>query len=63
MEKKRSYIDRQKCQDCQVCPAAENCPTHSITREEEGEPLFVDITCIGCGKCVRNCHYNAIRLI
>ncbi|MHB1125658.1 MAG: ATP-binding protein [Bacillota bacterium] len=63
MQNKRAYIDFERCPNCEKCPAAAECPTKSLTREEAGDPLFVDIQCIGCGKCVRQCVHNAIRLI
>ncbi|TDA68023.1 MAG: hypothetical protein D9V47_08930 [Clostridia bacterium] len=60
---KRSFIDPAKCRRCPSCPPQEECPTRSITREDEEDPWFVDSGCSGCGQCTRRCPYAAIRLI
>lgn len=60
---KRSFIDPARCRLCDVCPPQVNCPTKSITREEEGEPWYVDGGCSGCGQCTRLCPYGAVTLI
>lgn len=63
MQRKRAFIEPDTCSRCDVCPSRNNCPTGAIVREERGEPWYVDVQCIGCGKCVRQCVLQAITLV
>lgn len=63
MQRKRAFINPNICDRCDICPSQANCPTKSIVREEKGEPWYVDVQCIGCGKCTRLCVKQAITLV
>lgn len=60
---KRAFLDPMICKDCQSCPPADQCPAYAIVKEEEDDFRFVDPMCVGCGKCITNCPYQAIRLV
>jgi Fe-S-cluster-containing hydrogenase component 2 len=49
------------CRNCNYCPPAQNCPTNSITKVEDGIKVQWQ-DCIECGSCVKSCTYNAIKL-
>ena len=48
------------CNHCASPACVENCPTGSLTKDEEtGLVLHNDQTCIGCGTCTSSCPYGA----
>ncbi len=49
------------CRQCSDCPPMEACPAQAITKEEG--IIMVDWqACIGCGVCVDECRYDAVKL-
>ncbi len=51
-----SKLEITKCQNCEVCDAAEICPNGAIIPNEEINLL----KCIGCGACKDICQYGAV---
>jgi Fe-S-cluster-containing dehydrogenase component len=52
------------CMHCQDPVCMIECPTGAISRrEEQGQVVINDTTCIGCSTCANNCPYDAIRMI
>ncbi|MEM7670125.1 MAG: cyclic nucleotide-binding domain-containing protein, partial [Pseudomonadota bacterium] len=49
------------CRHCEHPHCMADCPPNALHRTSSGA-VAVDETCIGCGNCVRNCPYNAIKL-
>ena len=39
----------------------DDCPADAIHRQPNGE-VFIDESCIGCGKCEENCPYDVIHM-
>ena len=49
------------CRHCEQPHCMADCPPNALYRTESGA-VEVNDACIGCGNCVRNCPYDAIRL-
>ena len=49
------------CRHCEHPHCMADCPPNAIKRGPDGE-VFIDDTCIGCGKCQRKCPYGVIRM-
>lgn len=49
------------CRHCEQPHCMQDCPPNAIHRTTEGS-VYIDDTCIGCGNCVSNCPYDAIRM-
>ncbi|MEL6477898.1 MAG: NAD(P)-binding domain-containing protein [Pseudomonadota bacterium] len=49
------------CRHCEHPHCMADCPPNALHRTASGA-VAVDDSCIGCGNCVRNCPYNAIKL-
>jgi Fe-S-cluster-containing hydrogenase component 2/thioredoxin reductase len=49
------------CRHCEQPHCMKECPPNAIRRADTGE-VFINDTCIGCGKCVENCPYGVVRL-
>lgn len=49
------------CRHCEHPHCMADCPPNALHRTPSGA-VAVDDSCIGCGNCVRNCPYNAIKL-
>lgn len=59
---KRAFVDPERCGREEVCQAMQTCPSQAIT-QEDGEYIYVNTLCVGCGRCIEACPSNAIRLI
>lgn len=53
----------QACMHCHDPICMIPCPTGAIHREESGEVVINDRTCIGCGSCANSCPYNNIQMV
>ncbi|MEZ5383959.1 MAG: cyclic nucleotide-binding domain-containing protein [Prosthecobacter sp.] len=53
----------QACMHCHDPICMIPCPTGAIHREESGEVVINDRTCIGCTSCANNCPYNNIQMV
>jgi Fe-S-cluster-containing dehydrogenase component/thioredoxin reductase/CRP-like cAMP-binding protein len=49
------------CRHCEHPHCMDDCPADAIHRRPNGE-VFIDETCIGCGKCEENCPYGVIHM-
>jgi CRP-like cAMP-binding protein/thioredoxin reductase/Fe-S-cluster-containing hydrogenase component 2 len=49
------------CRHCETPHCMADCPPNALERTASGA-VIVNDTCIGCGNCVRNCPYDAIKL-
>ena len=49
------------CRHCENPHCMKDCPPDAIHRNRAGE-VFIDDTCIGCGKCEKNCPYGVIQM-
>jgi len=49
------------CRHCEHPHCMKECPPDAIHRNPNGE-VYIDDTCIGCGKCEENCPYGVIRM-
>ncbi len=49
------------CRHCEQPHCMKDCPPDALRRSSDGE-VYVDDSCIGCGNCVANCPYDAIKL-
>jgi len=49
------------CRHCEHPHCMKECPPDAIHRHPSGE-VYIDDTCIGCGKCEENCPYGVIRM-
>lgn len=50
------------CRHCEHPHCMKDCPPDAIHRLESGEVFIDNDTCIGCGNCVENCPYDAIKM-
>jgi thioredoxin reductase/Fe-S-cluster-containing dehydrogenase component len=49
------------CRHCEHPHCMDDCPADAIHRRPNGE-VFIEDTCIGCGKCEENCPYGVIHM-
>ncbi len=49
------------CRHCEHPHCMDDCPADAIHRRPNGE-VFIDDSCIGCGKCEENCPYGVIHM-
>jgi Fe-S-cluster-containing hydrogenase component 2 len=49
------------CRQCDDCPPLDSCPVEALFLSN-GVIKVNEQTCIGCGKCVELCNYEAIHL-
>ena len=49
------------CRHCEHPHCMSDCPADAIHKLPNGE-VFIDDSCIGCGKCEENCPYGVIRM-
>jgi len=50
------------CRHCETPHCMADCPPNALYRSPSGAVMVNFETCIGCGNCVRNCPYDAIRM-
>ncbi|MFO7862905.1 MAG: monomeric [FeFe] hydrogenase [Salinivirgaceae bacterium] len=55
-----SYVVTNLCRGCEARPCQMNCPKDAITFKN-GQAEINSELCINCGKCMRECPYNAIH--
>lgn len=53
----------QACLHCHDPICMIPCPTGAIHREDSGEVVINDSTCIGCSSCASNCPYDNIQMV
>ncbi|MEO2154457.1 MAG: ribosome biogenesis/translation initiation ATPase RLI [Nanoarchaeota archaeon] len=65
-----AVIDKSKCKpkECdylcmRVCPPQKNEVEVFKIDEETKKPVINELTCIGCGICVKKCPFNAIKIV
>lgn len=58
---KRAFIDPNKCENHEQCPAAQGCPLGAIVKEDD--EYYVNSLCTGCRKCLDYCKNRAILII
>jgi len=67
MPKPHAMIDAEKCHpekcDSGICVAALACPTKTMQQEAPYETPFPVGLCKGCGICVLECPFKAIKMI
>jgi len=51
------------CFHCSDPPCAGNCPTKAISKAENGLVNIEKDKCIGCGKCIKACPFDAIIML
>ncbi|MGL5439237.1 MAG: EFR1 family ferrodoxin [Filifactoraceae bacterium] len=54
------YVHKQKCVLCGKC--IENCPSRSISKNNEGFPMIEVAQCIHCYRCIHHCPQIALSL-
>ena len=62
-DRDRSIQVTQACLHCHDPICMIPCPTGAIHREESGEVVINDNTCIGCSACADNCPYDNIQMV
>ncbi|MEP4077715.1 cyclic nucleotide-binding domain-containing protein [Haloferula sp.] len=62
-DRDRSIQVTQACLHCHDPICMIPCPTGAIHREEGGEVVINDNTCIGCSACADNCPYDNIQMV
>lgn len=55
-----SYVVTNLCRGCEARPCQVNCPKDAISFQN-GQAVIDSKVCINCGKCMRECPYNAIH--
>lgn len=53
----------QACMHCHDPICMIPCPTGAIHRQESGQVVINDDTCIGCASCADNCPYDNIQMV
>jgi Fe-S-cluster-containing dehydrogenase component/CRP-like cAMP-binding protein len=62
-DRDRNIQVTQACLHCHDPICMIPCPTGAIHREESGEVVINDNTCIGCSACADNCPYDNIQMV
>lgn len=62
-DRENSIQVTQACLHCHDPICMIPCPTGAIHREESGEVVINDSTCIGCSACADNCPYDNIQMV
>ncbi|ALO16188.1 Iron hydrogenase 1 [Salinivirga cyanobacteriivorans] len=55
-----SYVVTNLCRGCEARPCQFNCPKDAVSFQN-GQAVINAESCINCGKCMRECPYNAIH--
>lgn len=55
-----AVVDMELCAGCAAC--VEECPTDSITLNDDGQAIVDAKTCNECGSCVDACPSEAISI-
>ena len=55
-----SYVVTNLCRGCEARPCQVNCPKDAVSFQN-GQAVINAENCINCGKCMRECPYNAIH--
>jgi len=53
-------VDRTVCRGCLPCPSEESCPTGALKRVEDKMRVEPSL-CVGCGRCVQACSFEAVK--
>jgi carbon-monoxide dehydrogenase iron sulfur subunit len=60
----RGTIIPQQCRHCESAPCIAACPEGAISRESPDSPVLIDAEkCVGHGRCVEACPFDAIVLL
>jgi anaerobic dimethyl sulfoxide reductase subunit B (iron-sulfur subunit) len=51
------------CNHCQNAPCQKICPEKALLRGPYGTVIVQEDRCVGCGKCIPTCPYEAIKFI
>ena len=62
-DRENSIQVTQACLHCHDPICMIPCPTGAIHREDTGEVVINDSTCIGCSACADNCPYDNIQMV
>ncbi len=62
-DRENSIQVTQACLHCHDPICMIPCPTGAIHREDSGEVVINDSTCIGCSACADNCPYDNIQMV
>ena len=62
-DRENSIQVTQACLHCHDPICMIPCPTGAIHREDSGEVVINDNTCIGCSACADNCPYDNIQMV
>jgi anaerobic dimethyl sulfoxide reductase subunit B (iron-sulfur subunit) len=57
------YYRVAHCFHCADPPCAEVCPEDAISKQEDGLVIIDQEECIGCGKCIEACPFDAIIML
>ena len=56
------YLVASSCRSCNDPVCLVGCPVDAIHRRPGSNEIWIESTCIGCGKCAENCPYGNINM-
>ena len=56
------YLVASSCRSCHDPVCLIGCPVDAIHRRPKSNEIWIENTCIGCGKCAENCPYGNINM-
>lgn len=59
----KASIKKTICNDCRKMGCIERCNFGALEKDAEGQLVFDDSKCFGCGQCRNGCSFNAIELV